>query len=89
LGLEKVVELITQYEIEMKQNGFWESNRCEQRLNWLEDQIQHLLGVSFLNNPSVKQVLESEKQNVQSGKLNPGNLAKSLISIFLTNPSLK
>lgn len=89
LGLEKVWELVVEYEMKMKGSGFWESNRAAQRLNWLDDQIQYLLGLAFLKNPEVKQVLESEKQNIQSGKLNPGTLAKSLISLFLSNQSPK
>lgn len=86
LGLEKIRENILEYQIKMIESGFWESNRASQRLNWLDDQIQFLLGLSFLKNPKVKQVLEEEKQNVQSGRLNPGTLAKRLISIFLSNP---
>lgn len=88
LGMEKIWELVLQYENKMKENGFWDSNRAEQRLNWLDDQIRFLLGLAFLKNTEVKRVLESEKQNVQSGKLNPGTLAKSLISLFIANQKL-
>lgn len=88
LGMEKIWELVLQYENKMKENEFWDSNRAEQRLNWLDDQIRFLLGLAFLKNTEVKRVLESEKQNVQSGKLNPGTLAKSLISLFIANQKL-
>lgn len=87
LGMEKIWQMVSQYETQMRENGFWESNRAVQRLHWLEDQIQYLLGIAFLKNPEVKQVLESEKQNIQSGKLNPGTLAKKLINLFLSNSS--
>lgn len=89
LGLEKIWELVAEYESKMKETGFWETNRAEQRLNWLEDQIQFLLGLAFLKSPQVKEVFEAEKQNVRSGILNPGTLAKSLISIFLSNQEAK
>lgn len=85
LGMEKIWEMVIEYEMKTKGSGFWESNRVAQRLHWLDDQIQDLLGLAFLKNPEVKQVFESEKQNIQSGKLNPGTLAKSLISIFLSH----
>ena len=84
LGLEAAWKLILEYEQEMRKYGFWESNRSEQRLNWLEDQIQELLGQAFLKNGSVQRMLQEERPKVQSGELNPGSLAKSLIHLFLS-----
>ena len=86
-GMNQIWEQIELYEIKMKKNGFWNTNRAGQRLNWLEDQTQFLLGQRFLNHPQVKTLLEKEKQNVRSGKLNPRTLAKNLIEVFLSNPS--
>lgn len=81
-GLEKVWELIRKYENQMNQNGFWESNRASQRLNWLDDQIQFLLGQAFLKDPIIQKMLEDQKPKVQNGELNPSKLAKSLIQLF-------
>lgn len=86
-GMNQIWEQIELYESKMKKNGFWNTNRAGQRLNWLEDQTQFLLGQRFLNHPQVKTLLEKEKQNVRSGKLNPRTLAKNLIEVFLSNPS--
>lgn len=83
LGLEEIWNLIRDFEEKMKENGFWESNRAAQRLNWLDDQIQELLGQAFLKNTQVKELLAMEKPKVLSGALNPGTLAKSLIQHFL------
>lgn len=85
LGLDKIWEMICEYEERMKRSGFWEDNRAAQRLNWLEDQIQFLLQEAFLNNPKVKQLMAEEKQKIQSGGLNPGTLAKNLIDVFFSN----
>lgn len=84
-GLDKVWALILEYEAKMKSNGFWMSNRSVQRLNWLEDQIQFLLGQTFQRNPKVKKMLELERPRVQSGELNPGTLAKKLIHLMFSN----
>jgi LAO/AO transport system kinase len=84
LGLEYVWELIREYEGKMKSTGFWESNRAQQRLSWLDDQIHELLGQAFLKNSQVSELLAQEKLKVQSGELNPGTLAKSLIQLFLS-----
>ena len=81
-GLVEVWELIQGYENQMKGNGFWESIRAAQRLNWLDDQIQFLLGQAFLKDSVVQKMLESRKPKVQKGELNPSKLAKSLIQLF-------
>ncbi len=81
-GLEEIWELVSSYERQMRQNGFWESNRANQRLNWLEDQIQFLLGQAFLKDPVIQKMLTDRKPKVQNGELNPSKLAKSLIQFF-------
>ena len=86
-GLDKVWEMIREFEEKMKAGGFWESNRANQRLDWLNNQIQLLLQQNFLKNPNVKQLMADEKENVQSGRLNPGTLAKNLIDVFFSNQS--
>lgn len=84
MGLEKVWDLILDYEQKMKDSTFWEANRASQRVNWLDDQIQDLLGQAFLRNEKVKSVLELEKTKVRSGELHPGVLAQRLIGLFLS-----
>jgi LAO/AO transport system kinase len=81
-GLEEVWDLVQGYVDQMKANGFWESNRASQRLNWLDDQIRFLLGQAFLKDPEIQKMLEDRKPKVQKGELNPSTLAKSLIQLF-------
>lgn len=83
-GLEKIWENLQEYEQRMKASGFWDSNRASQRLTWLEDQVQYLLGQVFLKNSQVRQKLETEKPKVKSGELNPRILAQQLIDLFLS-----
>ena len=84
MGLEKVWDLIVEYEQKMKDSTFWDSNRATQRVNWLEDQIQAMLGQAFLRNEIVKNMLEADKPKVKFGELYPGVLAQRLINLFLT-----
>jgi LAO/AO transport system kinase len=81
-GLESIWELVLEYQSQMRANGFWEKNRAAQRLNWLDDQINYLLGQAFLKNPQVKKELDTSKARVESGELNPGTLAKKLIQLM-------
>src|SRR5690606_25516751 len=39
-GLGEVFEMIQKYQLQMTSSGFWESNRAEQRLNWLDENLQ-------------------------------------------------
>jgi LAO/AO transport system kinase len=84
-GLEEIWDLVQGYVNQMKGNGFWESNRASQRLNWLDDQIRFLLGQAFLKDPNIQNMLSDKKPQVQDGLLNPSKLAKSLIHLFFKN----
>jgi len=76
---------LASYQQQMKGSGFWEKNRGLQRLTWLEDQIQELLGRAFLNHTTVKETLEREKPSVQSGLLSPSMLAHQVLDLFLNS----
>jgi LAO/AO transport system kinase len=82
LGLEQIWDLIRQYYLQMKANGFWESNRADQRLKWLDDQVHVLLERAFLQNPLVQKELNHQRPKVQSGELHPGTLAQALVELL-------
>lgn len=85
LGMQDLAEVLASYQQQMKGSGFWEKNRGVQRLFWLEDQIQELLGRAFLNHSTVKETLEREKPSVQSGLLSPSMLAHQVLDLFLNS----
>ena len=85
MGMQDLAEVLASYQQEMKGSGFWEKNRGLQRLTWLEDQIQELLGRAFLNHTTVKETLEREKPSVQSGLLSPSMLAHQVLDLFLNS----
>jgi len=85
MGMQDLAEVLASYQQQMKGSGFWEKNRGLQRLTWLEDQIQELLGRAFLNHTTVKETLEREKTSVQSGLLSPSMLAHQVLDLFLNS----
>ena len=85
MGMQDLAEVLASYQQQMKGSGFWEKNRGVQRLTWLEDQIQELLGRAFLNHTTVKETLEREKPSVQSGLLSPSMLAHQVLDLFLNS----
>ena len=82
-GLPEVWEMITEFKDITLTRGFWQKNREDQRLNWLEEYIQDFLGKAFLRNRMVMELLESEQTKVKSGELNPIILAKKLTQLVL------
>jgi LAO/AO transport system kinase len=82
LGLEQIWEQIQQYSQQMKENSFWERNRANQRLEWLDDRIRESLERTFLQNPLVQKELSRQQPKVQSGDLHPGSLAHALVQLL-------
>jgi LAO/AO transport system kinase len=81
-GLEKVWTMIREFEKKMKNKDFWDRNRAQQRLNWLDDQIRVSLERAFLQNPRVQKELDQQRSRVQSGELNSGTLAQALVQLL-------
>lgn len=81
-GLEKIWDMISSYEAITLESGFKEKNRSEQRMKWLEENLQFLLINRFLENSKIQARLASEKVKVQAGEVSPLSLARELIDLF-------
>lgn len=84
-GLEEVWKTILNYEEMMKLNGFRDQNRANQRLKWLDEHVNFILGKAFHDHPIVRKMLASEKEKVRSGALSPLTFARDLTRVFLSN----
>ncbi|REG84461.1 methylmalonyl Co-A mutase-associated GTPase MeaB [Algoriphagus antarcticus] len=84
-GLSDIWEMIQIYNLQMQSSGFWESNRAEQRLNWLDENLHFLLGKFFLEHQQVQELLSKNRKRVENGERSPLSLARDLISAFF-NP---
>lgn len=81
-GLPEIYDVILLYQSKMLENGFWESNRAAQRLNWLDENLQLLLGKYFMEHHSVQRMLEENRNRVEGGELSPLSLARDLVELF-------
>ncbi|SHO65256.1 methylmalonyl Co-A mutase-associated GTPase MeaB [Algoriphagus zhangzhouensis] len=81
-GLESCWGLIEDFEGKMKMSGFWEKNRSEQRLSWLDESIQSELGKAFYRDSKVQDRLKIEREKVLAGELSPMKLARELTEMF-------
>ncbi len=84
-GLGDVWKMILKYEDKMKLNGFLDQNRANQRLKWLDEHVNFLLGKAFHDLPLVQKMLKSEKEKVRSGALSPLTFARELTRVFFRN----
>ena len=81
-GLKEVLEMIYQFEGKMKMNGFWEKNRADQRLNWLEESLQFMLVNALKSNSLVQDKLKENEEKIRAGELSPLVLAREVLDIF-------
>lgn len=82
-GIGEACQTIFDYQEITKLNGFWDQNRANQRLNWLEDQVDFLLQKAFQAHPLAQKKLLMQRENVRNGIVSPMVLAGELVEIFL------
>ena len=87
-GLTEVWEMILAFEAITLERGFWQKNRENQRLSWLNEYVQDYLGKAFLGHAGVKELLKNSKTGIISGELSPIILAKRLTQLFLKSSNL-
>lgn len=87
-GLKEVWDTIQKFKLQTGQTGHWEVNRAQQRLNWLDENLQFLLGKFFLQHAEVQKKMEENRIRVEKGELSPLTLAKDLINTFFNQDSI-
>lgn len=80
-GLGEVWELIKEFEEQTKNSGFFEQQRTQQNIHWLEETISLELGQQFYQNEQVKNNLEEVKSKVANGIITPYAGAHFLLQI--------
>lgn len=78
-GLEEVLSMLSQYEAQVKTNGYFDKNRADQQLSWFKENLNELLKIYFFKKPEVKKLYEQKLKEVQAGKLPALNAAREVI----------
>jgi LAO/AO transport system kinase len=81
-NIEKVWEIVMNYQNAMLLNGFFTKNRQQQATYWLHEQILELLKKDFYSNPTIASKLKELEKNVVSGSKSPFNAAQELINLY-------
>lgn len=80
-GMQEIWEMICAYEKQMKQGGYFTSNRQQQNLQWMHESISYHLRTGFYQHPQVQHSLSSLEQQVECGQMPANMAARKLIDL--------
>ncbi|WP_417591334.1 methylmalonyl Co-A mutase-associated GTPase MeaB [Owenweeksia hongkongensis] len=86
-GMNDAWEVITEFENQQKNKGYFKTTRQEQALKWFEESIGELLLEKFNSNPEAQENLEQLKEKVRSEKLEPFNAANQAVDFLFKRSS--
>lgn len=81
-NIEKVWEIVTNYQNAMLLNGYFNKNRQQQATYWLHERILELLKNDFYSNSIIASKLKELEKSVVLGVKSPFNAAQELISLY-------
>lgn len=81
-GVDKLWEVITQFETQVTDNGFFEENRRQQNLDWMVETIKYHLETDFYGHPKIKTAMKPMKEQVVAGTLPAISVAKQLLAMY-------
>lgn len=82
-GLKDVWELINEYQQHTLENGYFESNRKSQSINWMNAYFQVLLQKEVAQSPALKTAKASLEKEVGEQKLTAYHGAHKMFEVFL------
>lgn len=82
-GLEGIWLMIEEYKNKMQLNGFFDSNRASQRVNWLHEHIRYLLENRFYQDPTIKEMIASSLEDIRGGNASAIALGRTLVDQFI------
>jgi LAO/AO transport system kinase len=84
-GLEKIWQMIEQYQEHGRQKGFLEQQRRQQNLSWMHHALEDMLKRYFYTHPAVARDRTSMEEEVMQGQTGAMRAARHLFSLFKGN----
>lgn len=81
-GIEKVWEMITEFEALVRENDQFYLKRQQQNRHWLLQSVNEHLKSRFYQHPAVREALEEQLEAVERGKTSPFMAAKLLLGLM-------
>ncbi|GIV39051.1 MAG: ATPase/protein kinase [Thermonema sp.] len=82
-GMAEIWHTLLRFREQTRQNGYWEKNRQNQRLEWLRFALQEHLLEAFYRHEAVKNKLSALEEAVLHNRLLPQHAAHMLVDLFL------
>ena len=83
LGIQEIWDMINEYIIFTKSNGFFEKKRHEQSKYWMYESINEMLRRTFYNNHEIEKQLPIMERKVLSNEISSFVAAKQMLDTFL------
>ena len=84
-GMEEVWQMICQFEEHTRLKGFFEHQRRQQNLSWMQHALEDMLKHYFYTHPAVAQERKSLEESVMLGNAGAIGAARHLFSLFREN----
>ena len=82
LGIKEIWDMIDEYFVFVKKNGYFDYRRNEQAKYWMYETINEHLRDSFYNNPTIETMLSAKEQAVLNGSQTSFVAAKQLLDTY-------
>jgi LAO/AO transport system kinase len=83
IGINEIWEMINDYIIFTKGNGFFERKRNEQAKYWMYESINDMLRDTFYNHPEIESQLPLMERKVLNNEISSFIAARQMIDLFL------
>ena len=83
VGLEEVWKMILEYKKKMKESGYFEQNRQQQRVDWMHGHIRFLLESKFYQDKEIASKLAEITPLMLGGNISPAATARDLVRLFV------
>ncbi len=81
-NIDKVFKVITEFELKVKSNGFFDSNRRQQDIKWLRETLKELILNDFFGNATLLTSLKEIETQVVKGNLTSFQAAEKMYKIY-------
>ena len=82
LGIKEIWDMIDEYFVFVKANGYIDYRRNEQAKYWMYETINEHLRDSFYNNPTIETMLAAKERDVLNGQVTSFVAAKHLLDTY-------
>ena len=82
IGVKEVMDMVSGYIDEAKNNGSFYERRCNQQRYWMYESIEEQLKMRFYNSPGVSEMLARNEQLLLSGTVTSYTAASKVLEFF-------